>query len=191
MITISVANTVLNGISLYWHSTISTADLKYLSVDQSLADLAHFIINLTSNEVLNATGGVIMVGGSYAGTMVTWFRQKYPHLVNGVWASSAPLHAKVDFFEYKEVVGKSILEVGSRRCYEQLRTNFQITEKLMKNGEMKELRTLFKMCSDFDETNELDVWNFHGTLADILSYVVQRHRYTPGKNISSILKRET
>lgn len=38
-----------------------------------------------------------MVGGSYAGTMAVWMRQVYPDSVDGAWASSAPLLAKVDF----------------------------------------------------------------------------------------------
>ncbi|XP_031639714.1 putative serine protease K12H4.7 isoform X3 [Contarinia nasturtii] len=91
----------------------STENLKYLTVEQSLADLANLIRVITSDKAMNATGGVILVGGSYSATMAVWFKQKYPHLVKGVWASSAPLNAKLNYFEYTETVGKSIRKVGA------------------------------------------------------------------------------
>ena len=77
---------------------LSMENLRWLNVDQALADLAHFIIHIKETYPGTENSGVIMVGGSYSATMVTWFRQKYPHLVNGVWSSSAPLLAKVDFY---------------------------------------------------------------------------------------------
>jgi hypothetical protein len=77
--------------------TTSVNDLKYLSVDQALADLAYFIVKQKSENRLLKNSGVILVGASYSATMVSWFRLKYPHLANGAWASSAPLLAKLDF----------------------------------------------------------------------------------------------
>lgn len=72
--------------------------MKWLSVDQALADLASFI-NFIKVEIPSLTNSkVILVGASYSAMMVTWMRQKYPHLIAGSWASSAPLLAKVDYF---------------------------------------------------------------------------------------------
>lgn len=72
--------------------------MKWNSVDQALADLAYFITYIKSQIPSLANSKVILVGGSYAATMVTWMRQKYPTLMAGAWASSAPLIAKADFF---------------------------------------------------------------------------------------------
>lgn len=145
-------------------------------MDQALADLARFVEAMTSDERLNATGGVITVGGSYSATMVTWFRQKYPHLVNGAWASSAPLRAKLDFYEYKEAVGVSFRKVGGEECYYKLEDIFQRLDDLVANDEIEYLRELFGLCDDFDGKDKYDLWNFHSTLSDILAGTVQNHR---------------
>ena len=76
---------------------LSVENMRWLNVNQALADLAHFITEIKRTYPGTENSGVIMVGGSYSATMVTWFRQKYPHLVTGVWSSSAPLLAQVDF----------------------------------------------------------------------------------------------
>lgn len=71
--------------------------MKFLNIDQALADLAHFVEEMRRAIPGAENSKVIMAGGSYSATMVAWFRQKYPHLVDGGWASSAPLLAKLDF----------------------------------------------------------------------------------------------
>lgn len=150
--------------------------MRFLSVDQALADLAHFITAIQSDTALNATGGVIAVGGSYGGTMVTWLRQKYPHIVTGSWSSSAPLRAKIDFSEYKETTGDSIRNVGGEECYQKVEDTFSAVEDLISSGDIERLRKLFQMCDDFDLTDQFDVWNFVSELSDIFAGVVQYHR---------------
>lgn len=158
--------------------TVSTADLKYLTIEQSLADLAHFIQEITMDKQLNATGGVIIVGGSYSATMAVWFRQKYPHLVKGAWASSAPLKAKLNYFEYTETVGNSIRKVGGNECYYKIEDIFQAVDDLLTNDDFGTLQKLFQICENgFNITNQYDVWNFYSSLKNIFSGVVQGHRY--------------
>lgn len=159
-----------------FHSTTSTENLKYLSVEQSLADLAHFVREITSDKELNATGGVIVVGGSYSATMAAWFRQKYPHLVKGAWASSAPLRAKLNYFEYTETVGKSIRKVGGDECYENIEEIFESIEGLLDDEDSDSLKSLFKICDGFDIKNILDVWSFISSVKNVFSGIVQNYR---------------
>lgn len=72
-------------------------NIQYLGVRQALADLAHFIEHMRETIPGASQSKVIIAGGSYSATMVTWFKKLYPELATGAWASSAPLFAKVNF----------------------------------------------------------------------------------------------
>ncbi|KAI6234800.1 CRE-PCP-1 protein [Aphelenchoides fujianensis] len=61
---------------------------KYLTVEQALADYVQLIEQLKSQYVL---GKVISFGGSYGAMLSAWLRLKYPNVVDGAWAASAPL----------------------------------------------------------------------------------------------------
>ncbi|OQS04364.1 lysosomal Pro-X carboxypeptidase [Thraustotheca clavata] len=64
--------------------------LQYLSSEQALADYAVLISYL--KESLDASkSAVIGFGGSYGGMLASWFRIKYPHIIDGVIAGSAPV----------------------------------------------------------------------------------------------------
>lgn len=131
---------------------------------------------ITSDKELNATGGVIVVGGSYSATMAVWFRQKYPHLVKGAWASSAPLQAKLNYFEYTETVGKSLRKIGGDDCYDTIEDIFESIEDLIDSEDSDTMLDLFKICDEFDIKNTLDVWNFISSVKNIFSGFVQNHR---------------
>uniref|UniRef100_A0A0K0F2T0 Putative serine protease pcp-1 (inferred by orthology to a C. elegans protein) n=1 Tax=Strongyloides venezuelensis TaxID=75913 RepID=A0A0K0F2T0_STRVS len=73
------------------NSKASTAHLGYLTPDQALADYAKLIVYLKEKRYNNTALKVISFGGSYGGMLSFWFRIKYPHIVDGAWASSAPV----------------------------------------------------------------------------------------------------
>lgn len=85
-------------ITIILNSDASVKNLKYLSARQALADLAHFIRYLKSNEDDLSNSKIILTGASYSGSLVAWFAKLYPDFMDAGWASSAPLVAKLDFF---------------------------------------------------------------------------------------------
>ena len=155
---------------------LTTENLVFLTDDQALADLAHFIVEIknTIPEVRNS--GVILVGASYSATMATWFLQKYPHLANGAWSSSAPLNAKLDFKEYMETVSESIEQVGGKSCARRIQEAFKSLEQMIASKNVSRIEKLFLFCKPFNLTAELDVWSFFSTVSGIISGVVQYHK---------------
>lgn len=70
--------------------------MTYLSIEQSLDDIAYLINNI--QRYLNTTTSkVILFGSGYGATLATWARQKYPHLVDGVWSSSGIFSSVSEF----------------------------------------------------------------------------------------------
>ncbi|XP_063241210.1 lysosomal Pro-X carboxypeptidase isoform X2 [Bacillus rossius redtenbacheri] len=65
--------------------------LGYLSSQQALADYVDLISHLKMGLSGAAHSAVIAFGGSYGGMLSAWFRMKYPYVVDGSIASSAPI----------------------------------------------------------------------------------------------------
>uniref|UniRef100_A0AC34QB69 Uncharacterized protein n=1 Tax=Panagrolaimus sp. JU765 TaxID=591449 RepID=A0AC34QB69_9BILA len=81
------------GTKPFGNSSYSTVkNLGYLSSEQALGDFVLVINYLKSVRIPNgANSPVIAFGGSYGGMLAAWIRIKYPHLVQGAIASSAPV----------------------------------------------------------------------------------------------------
>ncbi|CAO1422812.1 unnamed protein product [Diamesa serratosioi] len=123
----------------------STENLEFLSVHQALADLAHLIVHIkSSDEYKNSK--VILVGASYSATMVVWFRLKYPHLINGGWASSAPLVAKMNYEEYNEIMTDSYLEIGGQECVNLFEKAIVRLEEIVLSGNTSRIEKEFDLC---------------------------------------------
>lgn len=76
------------------YRTTSFEDLAFLTADQALADLATLIATVIRDlEAINPR--VVVWGVGYGGTIAVMARKKYPHLVDGVWASSGIFGARV------------------------------------------------------------------------------------------------
>ena len=89
---------------------LSTANLQYLSSHQALADIASFHDYIVGQYKLTDDNNWIAFGGSYSGALAAWLRIKYPHIVIGSVASSAPVQAELNFDQYFEVVGQSLAQ---------------------------------------------------------------------------------
>ncbi|EDV48495.1 putative serine protease K12H4.7 [Drosophila erecta] len=154
-------------------SSMSTDNLKYLNVKQALADVANFIETFKAENPQLANSKVILAGGSYSATMVVWFKRLYPDLIVGGWASSAPLLAKVDFTEYKEVVGQAFLQLGSQQCYDRIKNGIAELESMFANKRGAEAKAMLRLCDSFDDQNDLDLWTLFSSISNIFSGIAQ------------------
>ena len=155
---------------------VTVANLRFLGMDQALADLANFIVQMkaTIPEIRNS--GVILVGGSYSATMVTFFMQKYPHLASGAWSSSAPLNAQKDFIEYLEVVSEAITIHGGDACANRIENAFAEMESLVAAENTDKITQLFNLCRPLSEASALDMMSFFSDVSGGFSGLVQYHK---------------
>lgn len=121
--------------------------------------------------------------------MVAWMRKKYPHLVNGAWASSAPLHAQVDFAEYKDVMTNAIRNIGGTNCSATFENAFRSMEELVEAGDAVALQTAFDLCAPLDLAS-FDVAHFFYELSDMVAGLVQTHRTGRIEGACAFLERE-
>jgi len=63
----------------------------YLSSSQALADYVDLITYLRDTMDGASESPVVAFGGSYGGMLAAWIRTKYPHIVQGAIAASAPI----------------------------------------------------------------------------------------------------
>lgn len=147
--------------------------MRFLTVEQALADTAHFIEHIKSNAVTPGAQNspVIVIGGQYSGSLAAWTRQTYPHLVAGAWASSAPVLAVYDQFQYKELSGAVYRHVGGNECYENIERGFAQMEQMVADGRNAEISEMFHLCNVFDD--QLDIQLFFSLMSEVFSLLAQ------------------
>uniref|UniRef100_K3WYQ5 Lysosomal Pro-X carboxypeptidase n=1 Tax=Globisporangium ultimum (strain ATCC 200006 / CBS 805.95 / DAOM BR144) TaxID=431595 RepID=K3WYQ5_GLOUD len=141
-----------------------TKHMQYLSTEQALADYAVLITHIKDTYKLDVP--VVGFGGSYGGMLGSWFRMKYPHIIDGVIAGSAPILAflgdekPVDMESFARVTTfDASPEAGSAaNCIPNIRRVWSTMTKLGKTKEgRKDLFSAFSLCESEKLEKEKDV----------------------------------
>ncbi|CAD6995784.1 unnamed protein product [Ceratitis capitata] len=154
---------------------------RYYGKSLPTSRLAHFIKYQRENYPGLENSKVIMAGGSYAASMVVWF---YPVLTRG-WAFNQRLGFQCAAFgkEYKEVVGRALRELGSEQCYSRVQNGIATLEEMIGGGRAAEVKAMMKICDNFDEYNDLDVWTLFSSISNLFSGIVQ---YQSGNDVPNL-----
>ncbi|XP_037533989.1 thymus-specific serine protease [Nematolebias whitei] len=153
---------------------LKTENLVDLSSQQALADLAVFHQYISESFNLSCRNTWISFGGSYSGALSAWFRGKFPSLVFGAVASSAPVKAQLDFSAYNNVVGLSLMNEavgGSEECLAKVQEAFVLVEAALTSGNCSQLAQDFGCCQI--PKNPDDQVELMQNLADIIMGAVQ------------------
>ncbi|ULT93956.1 hypothetical protein L3Y34_003452 [Caenorhabditis briggsae] len=128
---------------------INNSNFYLLHSLQMLYDLAEFIKAVNINSPAPAPW--ITFGGSYSGALSAWMREVFPELVIGAVASSGPVFAKTDFYEYLMVVEKSI-RAYDKTCADRIQSGFNTMRTMFLTKEGRQtLSDLFQLKPAFGE----------------------------------------
>ncbi|XP_006861990.1 PREDICTED: putative serine protease K12H4.7-like [Chrysochloris asiatica] len=162
----------------YGHSQptgdLTITSLQYLSSKQVLADIAYFRIEMGQQMRLTQNKWVVF-GGSYAGILAVWSRIKYPNLFAAAVGSSAPLKAKVNFFEYFKMIDR-ILTNRDKKCSKSVKEAFGHLAEMVKHPEYYiKLKDDFNLCNVFGNDSSMDTAYFMKNLLSLLYIIVQKN----------------
>ncbi|XP_046401943.1 lysosomal Pro-X carboxypeptidase [Ischnura elegans] len=138
------------------------SDLKnmgYLSSSQALADYADLLMHLqqnrteevgTSSKRSGARYPVIAFGGSYGGMLAAWFRMKYPYVVDGAIAASAPVlqfTGMVPCEAFSRIVS-SDFKAASHNCSDRIKASWSAIDRVSATADgLKWLSSNWSLCS--------------------------------------------
>ncbi|XP_053161840.1 lysosomal Pro-X carboxypeptidase isoform X2 [Hemicordylus capensis] len=131
-------------------SFVDAKHLNYLTSEQALADFAMLIQHLKATIPGAQDTPVIAIGGSYGGMLAAWFRMKYPHIVIGALAASAPIwqfESLVSCGTFYQIVTQDFEKSGPH-CSESIRNSWAAIDRLASTKEgLHWLSTAFHLCS--------------------------------------------
>eukprot|EP00939_MAST-03C_sp_MAST-3C-sp1_P002189 g2189.t1 len=140
---------------------VSNSDLKYLSVEQALADHAALVAHVKASVPGASDSKVVAIGGSYGGMQSSWARMKYPDTFDGAIAGSAPILAfdnaskgntakRAGPFSYWKIVTDDATEAfgSAPRCASNVRNSWEAMDRLFATGESgrRKIRDRLSLC---------------------------------------------
>lgn len=148
-------------------------NLQWLTSEQALADFAQFLTWLKADK--NALDSpVISFGGSYGGMLTAWFRIKYPHIVAGGIASSAPIWQFTGLtpdYVYNQIVSRDFQNADpTGTCARSIRASWQMMTYFsnLPDG-LVFLTETFKPCTPFNESIQVT--------GDLFAYIANAFSY--------------
>jgi hypothetical protein len=163
---------------------LSTENLRFLTTQQALADVAYFAQNIVfkglEEENLTAPNvPYIAYGGSYAGAFVAFLRVVYPDLFFGAISSSGVTEAIYDYWQYFE----PIRQFGPRDCISTTQTFTHMLDNL--------LHTNPDLVTEYKSLFGLENLTYDNDFANVLSFPLgdwQNRNWDPAVNDPSFFE---
>ena len=149
----------------------SVESLRFLNTSQVLADIASFIEDM--NKIIPAPW--ILVGESYPGALVAWFKNVYPDHAAAVWSSSGLINAIENFKMFDTDIYISTNK-SSLECPKRINLMTSDIERTLKFGEDELKLLLFNNITNNSLTNATEIPNvgdFMWYIADIFALGVE------------------
>ncbi|KAM9249321.1 putative serine protease K12H4.7 [Dugong dugon] len=155
---------------------LSTKSLRlYLSSRQAVADIAKFRTKIARTRRLTKNKWVVF-GGGYGGSLAVWSRIKHPDLFAAAVGSSAPIQGKVNFYEYFEVIYKT-LATHNRECPGAVKRAYGlIMYMLLLPHYHSKLKFDYKLCEPLTINSEMEQFFILENLMLITAAIVQSNK---------------
>ncbi|KAJ8280669.1 hypothetical protein GJAV_G00057550 [Gymnothorax javanicus] len=142
-------------------SYLDAEHLNYLTSEQALADFAVLIKALKKTIPGAQNSPVIAIGGSYGGMLAAWMRMKYPHVVIGALAASAPIWQFPDMVPcgvFYKILTDNFHRSG-KGCSESIRASWQAIDNVTSTAEGLEWTSHeFSLCAPLKNKVEVAVF---------------------------------
>ncbi|XP_041975547.1 lysosomal Pro-X carboxypeptidase [Aricia agestis] len=146
----------------FGNKSLSNEYIGYLTAAQALADYADLINYLQGGHNRYP---VVAFGGSYGGMLSAYFRIKYPHLVTGAIAASAPIHmypGMVPCGAFDRIVTSSF-KVANQNCTDNIRKSWKVLRTyLQAQNNSDALKKSWNLCDPVKNSTDVE------TLLDFL-----------------------
>ncbi|CAG5119919.1 unnamed protein product [Candidula unifasciata] len=146
----------------------NVSNLNYLTSEQALADFAELVQFIKVNTPGAANSPVIAFGGSYGGMLAAWFRIRYPNIIYGALAASAPIWQFTGLTPcnaFYETTSNTWLQT-SKICVANVQQSYQTLEIIASQaGGLNFISSTFKLCTPLVSTTDIEP--FKAFLADM------------------------
>lgn len=139
--------------------------LGYLTSEQALADFAVLIYHLKATIPGASDSPVIAIGGSYGGMLASWFRMKYPHIVVGALAASAPIlqfSGMTPCESFYRIVTQDFKLDGGEACVNSVMKTWKTVKTYGSTvSGRKKLSSIFKLCTPLktqSDVSQVEYW---------------------------------
>ncbi|KAG8896616.1 hypothetical protein FRB99_008795 [Tulasnella sp. 403] len=134
----------------YWgksspYPDLTAQNLQYLAVAQAVEDLAYFVQTVqlpwTDGRPHSSKPDAlpwINLGCSYSGLLTAYTQEKYSSLFAASWASSAPVQADGDYWEYWEPIEEGM----PKNCSADVRAGTAYMDNLLQTGTPEQVTAL-------------------------------------------------
>ncbi|XP_053616973.1 lysosomal Pro-X carboxypeptidase isoform X2 [Plodia interpunctella] len=141
----------------FGNKSLDNEHIGYLTAAQALADYAD-LVDYLQGGAQKPHYPVIAFGGSYGGMLAAYFRMKYPHLVTGAIAASAPVHmftGMVPCDVFDRIVTSSFSFAGDKKnCSANIKASWKVLRNFITSKNNTDwLKTEWRLCDAVNTTN--------------------------------------